>query len=146
MPHTYMRTSPGTSGLNSCFSPVRELWILSMVPREMAETPPRQVRRHEFEERTELRSVPKARERHPQWHVELGAPAPRAVLEDPREPAEVRGRLIEGGGRGGEELRACRRDDAALALAERRQLAAHHRAPRGGIGRQCDVVPQELHE
>jgi hypothetical protein len=30
MPQTYMRTSLARSGVNSSFSPVSELWILSM--------------------------------------------------------------------------------------------------------------------
>jgi hypothetical protein len=31
MPHTYMRTSPGTSGTNACFVLPRLLWILSVL-------------------------------------------------------------------------------------------------------------------
>src|ERR1700728_2945740 len=104
MPQTYMRTSPGFSGLKSSFRPVSELCIASMGLQPAACRLPR----HDLEQRGEFRAVRLAGERDTQRHEELGPLASRALLQHSYQRGEVRVRLIEGLNRRGEELGARR--------------------------------------
>src|SRR5580704_13277552 len=101
MPHTYMRTSFARSGLNSAFSPVSELWILSI----RLEPAARGGERHEFQERGELRAVRLPGKRDAQRHVQFGAAASGALLQDLGEQMQIGAGGVQGGRGGGEELR-----------------------------------------
>ncbi len=64
----------------------------------------RRFRRHQLEQRRELGAVRLAGERDPQGHEELRAFAPGALLQYLREQLEIRARLVERVGGGGEEI------------------------------------------
>src|SRR5271166_1274146 len=120
MPQTYMRTSPGISGLNSCFSPVRELWILSM----QFEAPARYGRRNELEQRREFRAVQLSGQCDAQRHEKVRAFATSPFLEELGQLLEIRARFTGGRSRSGEKSGSGRLDDATLLVPERRQFAA----------------------
>src|SRR6202162_2268246 len=142
MPQTYMRTSLARRGLNSSFSPVRELWILSMG----LETAARRVAGHEPEQRCKLGTMRQAGQGDSERHVEVRALAAGALFQNSSQGLEVRVCLVERGGGGGEEFRPCGRDDAALVLSQCRQLAVHDRSPLSRVGRQHHIVAHQLDE
>src|SRR6202035_1184162 len=110
MPQTYMRTSLGRRGLNSSFSPLNELWILSM----RLQPSPRGFRRHQFEELREFRAVQLTGQCHSQGHEQSCALAARALLENSGEHLEVSVGLLIGGSGRGEKFRAGRSNDPLL--------------------------------
>src|ERR1700722_3021544 len=132
MPHTYMRTSLGRRGLNSSFSPVRELCILSMGLEAAA----RRLRRDELEQGPEFGTVSLAGQRNSQRHEEIRSLAARAFFQNFGQLLQIRRGLVEGGRGGGEKSRPGRRNDALLVLSQGRQLASNHVPPGRGIGGQ----------
>src|SRR6202030_1750077 len=142
MPQTYIRTSLASRGLNSSFSPVSELWILSM----RLEPLPCGLRGYQHQERCEFRTMRPARQGHSQGHEQLCTLASGAFLENLGKHLQVAIRLLISQGRRGEKLSARRRDNPLLIRAQRRKFAPHHGAPRNRILRQYDIVAYQLDE
>src|ERR1700688_5181270 len=125
MPQTYMRTSLARRGLNSSFSPVRELWILSMG----LETAARRVAGHELEQRSKLGAMRQAGQGDSERHVEVRTLAAGALFQNSSQGLEIRVCLVERGGGGGEEFGPCGREYAALVLSQWRLLCVRRPPP-----------------
>src|SRR5580692_7384235 len=113
-----MRTSLGCRGLNSSFSPVSELCILSMGLEAAA----RRLRRDELEQGSEFGTMSLAGQGDSERHEKVGSLASRALFQDLGQLLQVRGRLIEGADGSGEKSRAGRRNDALFGLSQGRQV------------------------
>src|SRR5882724_5813491 len=107
MPQTYIRTLLGRRGRNSSFSPLKELWILSMRLQPSS----RGIRRHQLQERGEFRTMHLTRQGHSQGHEQICALASRALLEKSGEHLQVGVGLLIGESGRGEKFRARCRDD-----------------------------------
>src|ERR1700733_4934992 len=117
MPHTYMRTSLPRSGLNSSFSPVSELNILSMD----FQPPPDRVRRHELDELRKFRPVRLSGQRDTQRHEKIRAFSAGTLLQPLRERFQIAARLLIGIAGSAEEFRSCGRDHALFLNPQRRE-------------------------